>query len=78
MPGNLPAAGAAPHLCPCGKQEEDGKGGWRKESEGREDAMEGLGVMECSETIATRCKLLFTPNNGFCCFKLRLNDSCNM
>lgn len=31
VPGNLPAAGAAPRLCPHGKQEEDGKGGQRRE-----------------------------------------------
>lgn len=26
VPGNLPAAGTAPRLCPRGKQEEDGEG----------------------------------------------------
>lgn len=37
VPGNLPAAGPAPRLCPLGKQEEDGKGGQRGEA--REDGM---------------------------------------
>lgn len=40
VPGNLPAAGPAPRLCPHGKQEEDGKGGQRR-GEAREDGMKG-------------------------------------
>lgn len=38
VPGNLPAASAAPRLCPHGKQEEDGKGEWkRKRGQGGRD-----------------------------------------
>lgn len=40
VPGNLPAAGPAPRLCPHGKQEEDGKGG-RRRGEDREGGMKG-------------------------------------
>ena len=43
VPGNLPAAGAAPRLCPHGKQEEDGKGEWRRKrgQGGRDGGREG-------------------------------------
>lgn len=82
VPGNLPAAGAAPRLCPHGKQEEDGKGGRRREKErgewggGREESRDewgcGSGVFINNKPGVK--KIAAHLKNGFSFFNSKLSE----